>query len=69
MKLLPSVPNLAADMLTAVLDGILISLAFQAQNAVVLETGFEVKDEKAKGHFFLLPDAEGLDQILKALKV
>lgn len=69
MKLVHSVPGLATDMLQAVLDGILSRLALKVEDAVVLETEFEVEKERVRGHFLFLPDPEGLDRILEALNV
>ncbi|MFH1440663.1 MAG: chemotaxis protein CheC [Candidatus Omnitrophota bacterium] len=69
MKLAHSVPGLAVDMLEAVLDGILISLALEVKDAVVLDTEFMVEENKVQGHFLFLPEPEGLENILKTLNV
>lgn len=66
LVLMPSVPGLAIDMAGAVLDTILIELSRFGESAVLIETEF-VSDSKITGHFFLLPDPESLDLILKTL--
>ena len=63
-----SVPSLVTDMLQAVLDGILIQLALEAESAVVLDTEFSVGQEKVRGIFLFLPDPEGIKTILNSLK-
>jgi chemotaxis protein CheC len=62
-----SVPSLVTDMLQAVLDGILIQLALEAESAVVLDTEFSIEQEKIRGLFIFLPDPEGIKTILNSL--
>lgn len=69
MRLMHSIPGLATDMLEAVLDGVLIELALEAENAVVIDTEFKVEKDRVQGHFLFLPEPDGLDRILKALNV
>ncbi len=69
MRLVQSIPGLATDMLQAVLDGILIKLALETENALVVDTEFKVEENKVRGHFLFLPEPEGLDNILRALNV
>lgn len=66
LVLMPSVPGLAIDMAGAVLDTILIELSRFGESAVLIETEF-ISESKITGHFFLLPDPESLDLILKIL--
>lgn len=62
-----SVPEMAADMLQAVLDGVLIPLAEKVEKVVILETEFEVEGEKVRGYYVFLPDPEGLAEMLRRL--
>ena len=63
-----SAPSMATDMFQAVLDGILIQLALEAESAVVLDTEFRIEKEKARGLFLFLPDPEGIKLILNSLQ-
>ena len=63
-----SVPSMVTDMLQAVLDGILIQLALEAESAVVLDTEFSIDKDKVRGLFLFLPDPEGIKTILNSLK-
>lgn len=69
MRLMHSIPGLATDMLQAVLDGVLIKLALEAENALVVDTEFKVEGNKVQGHFLFLPEPEGLEVILEKLGV
>lgn len=69
MKLFYSVPNLATDMLGAILDNLLIKLSLKAKQAVVVETEFTVKNRVVKGHLIFMPEPDGLKAILGALGV
>ena len=62
-----SIPGLAIDMLQAVLDGILITLALRTDKVVLIETDFAVEAETIRGHFLFLPEPEGLEQLLNAV--
>ncbi|KIH77790.1 CheC, inhibitor of MCP methylation [Geoalkalibacter ferrihydriticus] len=70
LSLLPSVPALACDMAGAVVDHILIDLGREGDAALMLETEFHsLKNEGRllKGHFFLLPDPDSLEILLRSL--
>lgn len=69
MRLMHSIPGLATDMLQAVLDGVLIKLALEAENALVVDTEFKVEENKVQGHFLFLPEPEGLEVVLEKLGV
>jgi len=69
MRLMHSIPGLATDMLQAVLDGVLIKLALEAENALVVDTEFKVEENKVQGHFLFLPAPEGLEVVLEKLGV
>lgn len=66
MRLIHSVPNLAVDMLQAVLDGVLISLAIRTKKVIVLDTIFDVGHVPIHGHFLFLPSLDGIRRLLKS---
>ena len=68
-RLVYSVPGLATDMLQAVLDGLLVPWTSNAEQALVLQTTYEVAGATIRGHVVFLPSAEGLDALLAALHV
>lgn len=69
IKIVHSVPGLATDMLGAVLDEALSQLALRVDKVLILETEFGVEGERVCGHFLFLPNPEGLQALLEALKV
>lgn len=59
ISLLPSPPLLAADMLGAIVDDILIALSLGGNTALMVETEFvsaPMAAESIVGHLFLIPD-------------
>ncbi len=69
ITLLPSVPSLAFDMVGAIVDYILIQLGQETDTTLVIKAEFFAKDQKIRGHFFLLPDPISLELILRASRV
>ncbi|MFZ3209628.1 MAG: chemotaxis protein CheC [Geobacteraceae bacterium] len=69
MSLVPSVPDFSFDMVGAVVDYVLISLAEAGDTSLMIETEFTGDGDPVSGHFFLLPDPSCLDVILKAVGV
>jgi len=69
MNMMNSVPFMATDMLQAVLDGILASLAMEAENALVMETEFSSEEEKINGHLLFLPASDTLNVIIGKMGV
>jgi len=67
MGLVPSVPELIADMAGAIVDYILIELSDVYKFALLVESEFCETSASIKGHFFLIPNAIGLEMILKAV--
>ena len=65
ITLFPSVPAVARDMAGAIVDQVLVELGSASDVCVVIETQFEGVPE-IMGHFFLLPDADSLDILLRA---
>lgn len=67
MGLVPSVPELIADMAGAIVDYILIELSDVYKYALLVESEFCEVSASIKGHFFLIPNPIGLEMILKAV--
>ncbi len=69
LKLLTSIPALAADMAGAILNGVLAQVGGVVDDVLVLKTMFTREDQEIVGHFFMMPDSESLSTILQALGV
>ena len=67
LGLVPTVPELIMDMAGAIVDYILIELSCKSQFALLVESEFSEPEAKVTGHFFLIPDPEGLELILRAI--
>jgi chemotaxis protein CheC len=67
LGLVPTVPELIMDMAGAIVDYILIDLSCKSQFALLVESEFQEPEAKVQGHFFLIPDPEGLQLILRAI--
>ncbi len=69
LKIMPSVPDLAIDMAGAILSVPAIEFGKVGDTVLYIETEFSDGDEKVVGDFFLVPDVETYDILLKALGV
>jgi len=69
LRLLLTSPAMAQDMAGAILDNILIETAKEADYAIVLDTEFDIRDEKVIAYFFFVPDTDSLKRIIKILGV
>lgn len=69
LKILPSVPDLAIDMAGAILSVPAIQFGNIGDTVLYIETEFSEGNEKVVGDFFLVPDLETYDVLLKALGV
>lgn len=69
MKLMPSVPFYAEDMLGAVIDCLLIEIAQVADHALLINTELLVENENIKGSFLVFPDKKFLGEIYKKLGI
>ncbi|MHB9155636.1 MAG: chemotaxis protein CheC [Endomicrobiales bacterium] len=65
--ILISVPRLAFDMLGAIVDFILIELAENAEQALVMKIEFEDVPKTISGHFFILPNPGSLEMLLESI--
>lgn len=71
MILLPSPPSLAIDMSDAVLTSTYLEVANGEDYVFCVESEFYLQEmgERLRGFFLLLPDAQSLQAILKAIRV
>lgn len=69
LKIKPSVPDMAIDMAGAILSVPAIEFGKVGDTVLYIETEFSDGDEKVVGDFFLVPDVETYDILLKALGV
>lgn len=68
LRLVPGVPELIEDMAEAMVDYILIELSHVSKYALLIKSEFSETSTKAIGHFFLIPNPEGLETILRAIE-
>ena len=71
MMLLPSPPDLAIDMSTAVMTTAYLQFGSDKDFVFCIESEFHMKDigEQLRGFFLLLPDFASLQAILRAIRV
>ncbi|MCX7922398.1 MAG: chemotaxis protein CheC [Clostridia bacterium] len=69
MKILPSVPDIAIDMAGAILSVPAIEFGKIGDTVLYIETEFCEGSTKVVGDFFLVPDIDSYETLLKALGV
>jgi chemotaxis protein CheC len=69
LTILPSVPDIAIDMAGAILSVPAIEFGKVGDKVLYIETQFSEGSTKVVGDFFLVPDVESYDVLLKALGV
>lgn len=69
LNVMPSIPDMAIDMAGAILSVPAIEFGKVGDTVLFIETEFSEGDEKVVGDFFLVPDVETYDILLKALGV
>lgn len=67
MGLVPTVPELIVDMAGAIVDYVLIELSCKYQSALLIESEFREPTTSIRGHFFIIPNSEGLQAVLRAI--
>jgi len=65
----PSVPSLSVDMAGAILGQVLQSIGNISDYALIIENVFRAEGEQINGYFFLIPEPETLDLLLKSIGV
>jgi chemotaxis protein CheC len=69
LKLIVSVPSLAMDMAGAILSVPVILFGQVGDKVMLIETDFNEGTNHVKGNFFLIPDEESFEILLKSLGV
>lgn len=69
LNILPSVPDLCVDMAGAILSVPAIGFGSVGETVLYIETQFTDGTEKVAGEFFLIPDVDSYETLLKALGV
>ncbi|MGE5631770.1 MAG: chemotaxis protein CheC [Caulobacteraceae bacterium] len=69
LKLIVSVPSLALDMAGAILSVPVILFGQVGDKVMLIETDFNEGSNRVKGNFFLIPDEESFEILLKSLGV
>ncbi len=69
LKIYPSVPHLAIDMAGAILSVPAIEFGKVGDTVLYIETEFSEGEEKIVGDFFLIPDPEMYEVLMRALGV
>lgn len=67
MGLVPTIPELIVDMAGAIVDYVLIELSCKYQSALLIESEFREPATSIRGHFFIIPNPEGLQAVLRAI--
>lgn len=67
LGLVPTVPEIIMDMAGAIVDYILIELSCKSEFALLVESEFKEPSASVTGHFFLIPDPDGLNLILQSI--
>jgi chemotaxis protein CheC len=67
LGLVPTVPELIVDMAGAIVDYILIELSCKSEFALLVESEFKEPTTSVTGHFFLIPNPDGLELILRSI--
>lgn len=67
LGLVSTTPELVIDMTGAIIDYILIELSCKSEFAILVESEFHEPMASVTGHFFLIPNPEGLEIFLRAI--
>jgi chemotaxis protein CheC len=68
LRLIPSVPALAIDLVGSVLQTIVVELSVANQFALLLQTEIIETETKITGNFYLIPEIGALDKLVDAIK-
>lgn len=68
LEILPSVPHFSCDMLNAVIDFMLVKLSSKVDEALYVNTSFEVEGHNIDGNMLVILEEESLRKIISALQ-
>ncbi len=63
LRAMSTVPNIAVDMLGAVIDFMFVKIADDCEEALFINTSLKIKDQDMAGVFLFFPDRESLKKI------
>ena len=69
LRIIPSVPHLAMDMVGAILDFVFIQIAQYSEQAFFIKTDLKINQKNLQGLFLLFPDVESIEKIFHALNI
>jgi chemotaxis protein CheC len=69
LRLFPTPPNVAVDMLASILDGPLAHIHGAQDQVIIIETQFVEGEDVLRGFFLFLPDVPSLDMVLRRMGV
>lgn len=67
LKIIPSVPEMAIDMVGAIISIVVIEYGKIGDSVLFLKTLFTDETKSMSGHFFLIPDLESYEILMKSL--
>jgi len=67
LKLIPSEPGVASDMIKSLMDTVLVEVAKKSDYALLLEVEFNAPPTRVRGHFFLIFDVKTMETIVNAI--
>lgn len=67
LKVIPSVPQIAMDMLGAIISIAAVEYGQIGDSVLFLQTKFSDEDKEMSGHFFLIPNYESYKILMKSL--
>jgi len=69
LRIIPSVPHLAMDMVGAILDFVFIQIAQYSEQAFFIKTDLKINQKNIEGLFLLFPDVESIEKIFHVLNI
>ena len=69
LSIIPSTPSMTIDMAMAIMNVPLLVYGEVGEDVLLLETSFEVDNQKIDGHLFLMPTVESLSTLKKVKTV
>ena len=69
LRIIPSVPHLAMDMVGAILDFVFIQIAQYSEQAFFIKTDLKINQKNLEGLFLLFPDVESIEKIFHVLNI
>jgi chemotaxis protein CheC len=68
LQMIPTVPALAIDTMPSILNTLLVELSQDARFALLIQTEIFETETRLTGNIFLIPEADALDTMIKAIQ-